>query len=51
MTASARQEDLDRCIAAGMDDYVSKPVRGSHLLSVVSRWVGDESWPAQAASF
>jgi two-component system sensor histidine kinase/response regulator len=51
MTASARQEDLDRCIAAGMDDYVSKPVRGSHLLSVVSRWVRKEASPAQAASF
>jgi DNA-binding response OmpR family regulator len=40
MTASARQEDLERCLAAGMDDYISKPVRGSDLLSVVSRWTG-----------
>jgi len=39
MTASARGEDLDRCIAAGMDDYVSKPVKGAYLLSVVARWV------------
>ena len=39
MTASARQEDLDRCIAAGMDDFVSKPVKRAHLVAVVDRWV------------
>jgi CheY-like chemotaxis protein len=51
MTASARQDDLERCLAVGMDDYVSKPVRGSHLLSVVSRWAGDSTSPPKAASF
>jgi signal transduction histidine kinase/CheY-like chemotaxis protein len=43
MTASARQEDLDRCLAAGMDDYVSKPVTGAHLLAVLGRWAGANS--------
>jgi signal transduction histidine kinase/CheY-like chemotaxis protein len=49
MTASARREDLERCLAAGMDDYVSKPVKGSHLLTVVGGWVGQGVPAAEVA--
>jgi CheY-like chemotaxis protein len=38
MTASAMSGDSDRCIEAGMDDYVSKPVRAENLLSKVEEW-------------
>jgi CheY-like chemotaxis protein/HPt (histidine-containing phosphotransfer) domain-containing protein len=38
MTASARATDRDRCFAAGMDDYISKPIRLRELLAVVRRW-------------
>ena len=41
LTASARGEDVERCLAAGMDDYVSKPVTGRDLLAIVGRWVAE----------
>ena len=39
MTANAMQEDRDRCFAAGMDDYLSKPMQPKVLAEVVARWV------------
>ena len=38
MTANAQPEDRDRCLAAGMDDYLSKPVRQEDLKRVLDLW-------------
>ncbi len=39
MTAGASRDDEARCLRAGMDDYVSKPVSAEHLAKVLERWV------------
>jgi CheY-like chemotaxis protein/HPt (histidine-containing phosphotransfer) domain-containing protein len=38
MTASAMPGDRDKCIAAGMDDYLAKPVRPEDMRSIIERW-------------
>ncbi len=37
MTAYTLEGDADRCLAAGMDAYISKPITGEELIEVVER--------------
>jgi len=47
LTASTMQGDRERCLAAGMDDFLSKPFKRDQLKAVLQRWLVDK--PALAA--
>jgi CheY-like chemotaxis protein len=47
MTASAMKGDREKCLEAGMDDYVSKPVTPEDLERVLRRWVGTPAAPVE----
>jgi two-component system, sensor histidine kinase len=49
MTADAMPEDVARCLAAGMDAHMAKPISSAGLLATLERWLGERS--AKAGGF
>jgi CheY-like chemotaxis protein/HPt (histidine-containing phosphotransfer) domain-containing protein len=42
MTAYAMQGDRERCLGAGMNDYLSKPIESLALLGVLQKWLPED---------
>jgi two-component system, sensor histidine kinase and response regulator len=48
LTARARKEDRERCLAAGMDDFLAKPIQAGSLWATIDRVIGARA-PADGA--
>jgi CheY-like chemotaxis protein len=46
LTADSLASDRQRCLDAGMNDFLTKPVSSSQLSATIERWTGRRTQPA-----
>ncbi len=49
LTANARKEDREECLAAGMDDFITKPIHPERLFATLAKWLAGRSRQQTAA--
>jgi PAS domain S-box-containing protein len=49
MTANVMEEDRERCLKAGMDDFISKPIASQALAAMLNRWLPRDTVSPKAA--
>jgi two-component system sensor histidine kinase/response regulator len=49
MTANAMTADRDRCLEAGMNDHIAKPIEPKELFRVLAQWVRNGSASQRAS--
>ena len=42
MTAHAMKGDREKCLEAGMDDYITKPIKREFVFEMLEKWVFDQ---------
>lgn len=50
LTAYSTEQDRQKCLASGMDDYISKPITRERLREVLERWMPPEARPGALES-
>lgn len=46
LTAHAMKGDREKCITAGADDYMAKPIKRDELLALLERWLATPAMPS-----
>ncbi len=50
MTANVMEGDRERCLEAGMDDYLGKPVMGKNLYQKIDEWLANRDRPQELSA-
>ena len=50
ITAGAMAGDREKCLHAGMDDYLAKPISPEHVSRILAKWLPKKDDPADSAA-